>query len=505
MTDALVGREYRILGSLGAGGMGEIFLASAHGASGFTKLVVLKTMRPELFAIERAREMFLQEARVAARLNHPNVIQVYEVTGLGRAPALVMEYLEGHALSSILSRAMARGASVPLGFGVRAVVDALRGLQYAHDLRDFDGTPLGLVHRDVSPQNIVVTYDGQVKLLDFGVAKIDATSIKTGAGERKGKLRYMSPEQLSGRPVDRRADVYAMGCVLWEVATGRWLWHGTGDADLVLAVTTGRIPPPRTVNPSAHPHLSSIVLKAMALNPAERHASSVELRNELETFLADELHNATQEALGGYVAHEFRDLRAERSKFIQTQLRATTMRSAAASLPDTALPVPSVAPGAGETPRGLPAVAPSLPPPVATAPAGTTLHAASGGRGVTLALVLLGATAATLVGILVSGLAFTKWRRTSAAHAPDAALVTRAPEPSASPSSTPPAPVATFATLPPLDPIASTVPTSAPSVSAPRTISSAAPHVAATTTHVPTRPTPTEHTATKANPANLGF
>src|SRR5690349_9631966 len=206
-----VGR-YRILSELGRGGMSNVFLAVASGPGGVNKLVVLKALLPDLSTEPYALAMFLDEARLAARLNHANVVQTYEVGTEGDRHVIVMEYLEGQPLSAVLRRAGSAGLPFTLPSYLRVIVSMLEGLHYAHELTSYDGSPLMFVHRDVSPQNVFLTYDGQVKLLDFGIAKAATSQNHTAAGVIKGKLAYMAPEQMVASRIDRRADVYSVGC-----------------------------------------------------------------------------------------------------------------------------------------------------------------------------------------------------------------------------------------------------------------------------------------------------
>src|SRR6266496_1714779 len=238
--------KYRVLVELGQGGTANVYLAVAHGPNWFNKLVVLKALKRNLGNDPEFRAMFLNEARLAARLNHPNIVQTNEVAEYQGLPMIVMEYLQGQPLSNLLVRGRGRGLS--LAMHLRIVAEALQGLHCAHELSDFDGTPLGVVHRDMTPHNIFVTFDGQVKVLDFGIAKLGASLVETQAGIIKGKLRYMPPEQISGDPVDRRADLYAVGVMLWEAAAGERLWKGQADAAIMNKVLNAEIPSPRSVN-----------------------------------------------------------------------------------------------------------------------------------------------------------------------------------------------------------------------------------------------------------------
>jgi hypothetical protein len=316
---ALVGKQYRILVELGHGGTSDVYLAVASSPSGFNKLVVLKALKSEIARERAARRAFLSEARLSARLNHPNVVQVNEVLEQDEIPILVMEYLEGRALAQILGRAWAR---FPLALHLRVLSDALRGLHYSHELCDFDGTPLSVVHRDMSPHNIFVTFDGQVKVLDFGLAKIGG-SADTQTGVVRGKLHYMSPDQLTqDRDLDRRADVYAVGVMLWEAATGRRLWEGLSDPVILRRVLDGRVPTPSSLNPRVPAALERICMRALALRPEDRQSTAADLAAELDEFLAGLGGAATSRAVGEFVADVFAEDRRSMRRIVEEKLRA---------------------------------------------------------------------------------------------------------------------------------------------------------------------------------------
>jgi serine/threonine protein kinase len=278
--------KYQVLARLGQGGMGHVYLAMNAGPAGVQKLVVIKQLREDFATSVAARAMFLDEARISMRLNHPNIVQVNEVVDDEDDLYLVMEFLDGQPLSRILEPS--HTGAFPLGTKLWILVEALEGLHYAHELTDYDGTPMNVVHRDVSPQNIIVTYDGHVKLVDFGVAKAaDAKSV-TESGVFKGKIRYASPEQALCTPVDRRADVFALGTVLWEVLTGRRLWADQADASVLLALASGQIPKLRDALPEVPPALEAICTKALATDVSVRYPTALALRDALAEYLAAE-------------------------------------------------------------------------------------------------------------------------------------------------------------------------------------------------------------------------
>jgi serine/threonine-protein kinase len=252
-ADAEERAKFRIVLRLSEGGTANIFLGVAQGKSGFKKLVVLKVPKQHVLEETEARRMFLNEARLAARLNHGNIVQTIEVLDQGGHPIIVMEYLEGQALSSILARAR---DAFPLSMHLAILSHALSGLHYAHDYTDFDGVCLNVVHRDMTPHNVFVTFDGHVKILDFGIAKLDRADGGTETGVVKGKIRYMAPEQITGEKVDRRADLFAVGVMLWEAAARERMWPGDSDAVIMHRIVNGEIPAPSTVNPEVAPELA---------------------------------------------------------------------------------------------------------------------------------------------------------------------------------------------------------------------------------------------------------
>jgi eukaryotic-like serine/threonine-protein kinase len=315
--------KYRFLAALGHGGMADVYLAVAVGPAGFSKLSVIKRLRPSLAHDPDLCAMFLDEARLAARLNHRNVVQTNEV-GLDEGQYFIaMEYLDGQPYNRIFSRARQAGKKVPLGIALRILCDVLAGLHYAHDLADYDGTPLHVVHRDVSPHNVFVTYDGQTKVVDFGIAKAARRMVETQAGVIKGKVSYMAPEQafLSSSEVDRRADVFSVGVMLWEAIAGRRLWHGMGDPEIIAKLIEDI---PRVIDavPDAPEGLARISEKALARERDDRYASAAELRADLEPWIEKVGPDVTAEELGAFVADMFADPRAELRAVIDRQLAA---------------------------------------------------------------------------------------------------------------------------------------------------------------------------------------
>lgn len=313
--------KYRLVAELGSGGMANVYLAVMLARNAFSKLVVLKVPRDHVTEDPDLLAMFVDEARLAARLSHPNVVQTYEVTEHGGRDVIVMEYLEGQALSAILAQSRKVGRPLPLSLHLRVIAEALQGLHYAHEATDYGGEPLLLVHRDVSPQNLFVTFDGQVKVLDFGVAKAATASHVTRDGTLKGKTRYMPPEQFIGSDVDRRADIYAVGVMLWEAATGQRLWKGCSEDDVVRTVLEGRVPSPRDANPDVHPDVDRIVRKALAFDRNARYPTCLDLQADLEAFMVAAALQASTKDVGAFVSDLFADMRSERRQIIDEQVR----------------------------------------------------------------------------------------------------------------------------------------------------------------------------------------
>jgi serine/threonine protein kinase len=306
--------KYLLQRKLAEGGMAEVFLAKQTGMEGFEKLVVVKRILPQLSADDSFVKMFLNEARVAARLNHPNVAQIFDLGKLGEQYFIAMEYVHGEDLRAVIREATDADKRPPLALGCRIIADTLGGLHYAHTRVGSDGKPLGLVHRDVSPQNVIVTFEGALKLVDFGIAKAtrEVNAAQTQAGLLKGKYSYMSPEQARGQPVDARADVFCAGVLLWELATWQRLFKRPTDMSTLMAVAEEPIRAPRSAEPSLPPELDRLIMKALARNPDERFASAQEMRAALEGLIRTSGWEADTLALSTYMRELFaKKLRAQ--------------------------------------------------------------------------------------------------------------------------------------------------------------------------------------------------
>jgi serine/threonine-protein kinase len=265
--------------------MATVFLGRAVGARGFSRLVAIKRMHPHLERDEEFVTSFLEEARLAARIRHPNVVATLDVED-GEAPYLVMEYVEGDRLSGLIKEHVSRAKQgLPISIALRVAIDALEGLHAAHELRDDDGEPLNLIHRDISPQNVLVGVDGVARVTDFGIAKAVGRASHTREGELKGKIAYMAPEQLTNPTgIDRRVDVFAMGIVCWEMLTGRRLFRAATDMETIGVILHHEVTRLRAVAPEIPERVEEVVMRALERDPARRWSSAQDFARALESL-----------------------------------------------------------------------------------------------------------------------------------------------------------------------------------------------------------------------------
>ncbi len=328
-----IGR-YAILGEIASGGMATVFLGGLSGPGGFTQKLAIKRLHAQFAKDPDFVTMFLDEARIASQVHHANVVRLFEVLVEGGELFLVMEYVRGDTLAGLLAKAQMRGETLRSALAVGIVVGALSGLHAAHEAKDDHGKPLGIVHRDISPQNILIGLDGVARILDFGVAKAVSQCHTTRQGQIKGKLSYMAPEQRSGQPVDRRADVYAMGVVTWEMLTGRRLFDGSQpDAGEVVA--------PSNVATGVPEAIDRAVMKALSVDPAARWATARDFAMSLE-----QQGGASTREVGEWVEHLAGDALASRQRAIAGLVRAAEETAvgpapSAQSLPSPSLVAPS--------------------------------------------------------------------------------------------------------------------------------------------------------------------
>ena len=285
--------------------MAQIFLAKAGGIGSFERYVVLKTILPDRADDARFISMFLDEARLSATLNHQNIAQVYEVDEADGAYFMAMEYVHGENVRSLLENTLKKSLTIPLELAVTIVSGSAAGLHHAHERRAKNGQSLNIVHRDVSPANIMVGYDGGVKVLDFGIAKAEERSTKTAMGTIKGKYGYMSPEQCRGKAVDRRSDIFALGIVLYELTTLRRAFRGSDDFDTMRRIVNGDLVPPSVAVPGYPRDLEAIVLKALARDTEYRYQTAQDLLEALDDFMVKSKLSSSATALSRFMTKVF--------------------------------------------------------------------------------------------------------------------------------------------------------------------------------------------------------
>jgi eukaryotic-like serine/threonine-protein kinase len=296
-----VGR-YEALRPIASGGMATVYLGRAEGARGFERQVAIKAMHPHLAEDPEFVTMFLDEARMAANIRHPNVVPTLDVAEEGGQLFLIMEYVEGLSLHALKRALKKQHGSVPLPIALRVALDMLAGLHAAHELTTADGAPMKLVHRDVSPQNVLVGVDGVSRIMDFGIARAEIRITATQGAQVKGKTAYMAPEQIRAQPIDRRSDVYAAGIVAWELITGERLYRADNEGSLVQMVLEGATRTPSQLNPAVTPEIDAVCMRALTLSPDERWQTAADFAEALE-IAAEKSHVtiATQRAVGAFV------------------------------------------------------------------------------------------------------------------------------------------------------------------------------------------------------------
>jgi len=448
ISSATFGR-YELLARIGSGGMAEVFLAMSQGLAGFNKLVVLKRLRPGIAKDVAMITMFLDEARLSARLRHPNIVNTYEVGENDGTYFIAMEYLEGQPLNRVLKHEGAARISPEMWCHVFAEV--LSGLHHAHEQRDFDGTPLQIVHRDLSPHNVFLTYSGEAKIVDFGVAHATVNVATTGTGMLKGKAAYMAPEQIRGE-ADRRSDIFTIGLGLWEALAGRGAYRG--DAVTVLHRILNEPPPSLSeARPDLDPALVAIVMKAIEKDPARRYQTAKELRDALVGLMRGWGSEVRNEALGELLGTLFQDVRDQVAARVKEcvaelatreredeapasmglpslRLTPATGESSIARLPAQSVPVPAPvsAPSASVSAPSAPVSAPSVPVSSVSAVAVEPQAAAPPGRG---ARVKWAAAFVATLAVAVALVLSASWGRASApaAHAAGTQRVTVTSDP----------------------------------------------------------------------------
>ncbi len=360
--------KYYLLERINVGGMAEVFRAKAFGVEGFERLVAVKRILPNIAEDKEFIRMFIEEAKLAVQLNHANIAQIFDLGVVDGAYYIALEHIHGRDLRGMFDRCRQLGEPMPVAQACFVVMKLCEGLDYAHNKRDQSGRELHLVHRDVSPQNVLVSFEGEVKIIDFGIAKAAGKGSKTQAGILKGKFGYMSPEQVRGIPIDRRSDVFSCGIVLYELLTGERLFVGESDFSTLEKVRNVEILPPSTYNRRIPDELERIVLKALAKDPEERYQNAIDLHDELQAFVYTAGEFYSRKDLAGWMKKTFgREIEEETAKLESyRQLKAPVEPGPAIARTATGSKPPAM-PGSGSAQRrstqGMAAVSGTKPPP----------------------------------------------------------------------------------------------------------------------------------------------
>lgn len=402
----LVWGKYTLVKRMAKGGMAELYLAIQRSMAGFEKLVVIKRILPEMHQDPGFIAMLLSEARVAASLSHPNIVQTFDVGEVNGTPFIAMEHVNGEDIRGVVRQMKKVGKQdFPLGLAIEIVMNVAAGLAYAHERIDLEGNKLNIVHRDISPQNVVLTFDGDVKIVDFGIAKSDTKfGHQTKSGRLKGKIPYMSPEQARGEEVDGRSDIFSLGILLFELTTGRRLFKGPSEYETLRLICEERYPLPTEVASDYPIALEAIVMKALAKDKSQRYGSARDLQRDLETFARAERIDTGSVALSEFMHDLFAEEIANQvaDKDLIARVRQST--------PDDS----------GDAP--LPSRQPSLSTPAAarTVTEVKSMPARAQSR---RRLVMMGAISLLAVGV-VAGSLMTRMPRENAASAATASGVT---------------------------------------------------------------------------------
>ncbi|HOU91911.1 MAG TPA: serine/threonine-protein kinase, partial [Polyangiaceae bacterium] len=278
-------QRYRVIEKIASGGMAEVFRAESAGLEGFKKTVAIKRVLPHLSEKKQFIGMFLDEARLSAHLSHSNCVQVFDIGVGDNTYFIVMEYVDGADLKGVIEHQKRLGRRIPVEEACLICVRICEGLAYAHDARDPKGNHLHIVHRDMSPPNVLITRHGEVKIVDFGLAKANSQLEKSEPGIIKGKFSYLSPEAALGRPVDARTDIFAVGIILWELLAGRRLFMGDSDLETVRLVQSVTVPPIRQLNPKVTPEIERVIARALTQDPNDRYQTARQFGEDLNNML----------------------------------------------------------------------------------------------------------------------------------------------------------------------------------------------------------------------------
>lgn len=307
--------QYYLVDPLAVGGMAEVFRAKTFGEAGFEKVLVVKRILEKYAADQAFIDMFIDEAKLSVQLTHPNIVQIFDFGKIDRNYFIAMEAVEGKDLKSILQRQAKLGEHMPIEMACMIVHQAAKGLHHAHERSDSVGLPLHIVHRDISPSNLLISYEGQVKVADFGIADGEGSKHETQAGVLKGKYSYMSPEQSHAEPLDNRSDIFSLGICLWESLTGHRLFRRDDNAQTLSAVRACKIPPPSNYNPKVPPGLDAILLRALQRDKAGRYQRAADLQMALEEFLLPNTADRISPRLANFMHSRFgEEIRRERER-----------------------------------------------------------------------------------------------------------------------------------------------------------------------------------------------
>ena len=338
--------RYTLVRRLATGGMAELFLAIQRSVGGFEKLTVIKRILPAMNQDQGFIEMLLHEARIAATLSHPNVVQVFDLGMVDGAYFIAMEHVQGEDLRAIVRQMKGRAATeFPMEHALSIVLGICAALAYAHEKRDLNGAPLNIVHRDISPQNVIVTFSGDVKVVDFGIAKSDArVGDDTESGRLKGKVPYMSPEQARGETVDWRSDIFAAGVILFELTTGRRLFKTASEYETLKLICDREYPLPSHLRPGYPPALEAIVMRALAKSRDERWQSAREMQEALEEFVRQGRIGASRTGLATFMGSLFEDkVEGHTAALLQDKALADSFAVASLAEPEGGASVANVA------------------------------------------------------------------------------------------------------------------------------------------------------------------
>jgi len=323
--------RYMLLKRIAKGGMAEIYRAMSYGAEGFMKLVAIKRIRPELCRDFHFIDMFINEAKIVSNLSHPNIVQIFDFGRIEDALYHCMEYVHGKNLLDILRAMKERGPSAVIELACTILLEVLNGLDQAHRQKDALGNPLNIIHRDMSPANIIVSYDGEVKIADFGIAKAAQTTIQTMGGIVKGKYKYMSPEQARGETVDQRTDVFSAGICLYEMLTLKEMYGGTSGVQLLERVRQADYKLPRRINPAIPKELDAILLKALDKDRDQRFQTAAGFRDALTEYLEEHRLQLSRQWLADFMGELFKSsIETERQALAEEFKRAEDLRPDAA-------------------------------------------------------------------------------------------------------------------------------------------------------------------------------